>query len=103
MPTQLLRLRKANTIYRAVKDSKEDPNLYSTLQGKLRIENNGKNQRKISAKIEVESPLDAVLNVLTGFEKLADFIPRLALCQLLERRENYARLYQVFIQASLYI
>ncbi|GLJ43306.1 hypothetical protein SUGI_0899340 [Cryptomeria japonica] len=94
MPAQLLRLRKANTIYRAVKDSKKDPNSYSTFQGKLNIENNGKNRRKISVKIEVEAPLDAVLNKLIGFEKLADFIPRLALCQLLERRENYARLYQ---------
>ncbi|GLJ45235.1 hypothetical protein SUGI_0952120 [Cryptomeria japonica] len=81
MSSQLLRLRKGNTIYRAVKDSKEDPNSYSTLQGKLSIENNGKNQRKITTKIEVESPLDAILNVLIVFEKLANFIPGLALCQ----------------------
>ncbi|GLJ19337.1 hypothetical protein SUGI_0348360 [Cryptomeria japonica] len=116
MPAQLLRSRKVNTIYRAVKDSKEDPNSYSTFQGdalsvksagdeeawiedvediELSIENNGKNSRKISAKIEVQAPLDAVWNILTDYEKLADFIPGLALCQLLERRENYARLYQV--------
>ncbi|GLJ07020.1 hypothetical protein SUGI_0055650 [Cryptomeria japonica] len=106
MPVELLRLRKANTIYRAMKDSKEDLNLYSTFQGdalsdqsvedeeawiedvediKLNIENNEKNSRKKSAKIEVQAPLDAVWNVLTDYEKLVDFIPRLALCQLLER------------------
>ncbi|GLJ43339.1 hypothetical protein SUGI_0900230 [Cryptomeria japonica] len=103
MPAQSLGLRKANTVYRAVKDSKEDPNSYSTFQGELRIKNNGKNRRKISSKIEVQAPLDAVLNVLTDFEKLVDFIPRLALCPLLERQENYAKLYQVFIQTSSYI
>lgn len=61
----------------------------------LKIEKFGKNSRRITAKIEVEAPLDAVWNVLTDYERLADFIPGLAVCQLLERRENGARLLQI--------
>lgn len=61
----------------------------------LKIEKSGKNSRRITAKIEVEAPLDAVWNVLTDYERLADFIPGLAVCQLLERRENGARLLQI--------
>nr|ABK22866.1 unknown [Picea sitchensis] len=48
----------------------------------------------VDLKIEVEAPLDAVWNVLTDYERLADFIPGLAVSQLLERRENGARLLQ---------
>lgn len=61
----------------------------------LKIEKSGKNSRRITAKIEVEAPLDAVWNVLTDYERLADFIPGLAVSQLLERRENGARLLQI--------
>lgn len=61
----------------------------------LKIEKSGKNSRRITAKIEVEAPLEAVWNVLTDYERLADFIPGLAVSQLLERRENGARLLQI--------
>lgn len=61
----------------------------------LKIEKSGKNSRRITAKIEVEAPLDAVWNVLTDYERLADFIPGLTVSQLLERRENGARLLQI--------
>lgn len=61
----------------------------------LKIEKSGKNSRRITATIEVEAPLDAVWNVLTDYERLADFIPGLAVSQLLERRENGARLLQI--------
>jgi hypothetical protein len=60
----------------------------------LKIEKSGKNSRRVTATIEVEAPLDAVWNVLTDYERLADFIPGLAVSQLLERRENGARLLQ---------
>lgn len=61
----------------------------------LKIEKSGKNSRRVTATIEVEAPLDAVWNVLTDYERLADFIPGLAVSQLLERRENGARLLQI--------
>lgn len=61
----------------------------------LKIEKTGKNARKITATIEVEAPLDAIWNVLTDYERLADFIPGLAVSQLLERREKGARLLQI--------
>lgn len=61
----------------------------------LKIEKTGKNSRKITATIEVEAPLDAIWNVLTDYERLADFIPGLAVSQLLERREKGARLLQI--------
>eukprot|EP01018_Ginkgo_biloba_P008495 Gb_11320 [translate_table: standard] len=68
----------------------------------LRIEKLGKNSRRISATIEVDAPLDAVWNVLTDYERLADFIPGLAVSQLLERRENGARLLQVHVNIGVW-
>eukprot|EP00252_Welwitschia_mirabilis_P011097 TRINITY_DN24955_c0_g1_i1.p1 TRINITY_DN24955_c0_g1~~TRINITY_DN24955_c0_g1_i1.p1 ORF type:complete len:208 (-),score=28.09 TRINITY_DN24955_c0_g1_i1:289-912(-) len=61
----------------------------------LVIENCGNNSRRIVASIAIEAPLDAVWNVLTDYEKLADFIPGLLVSELMEKRECGARLLQI--------
>ncbi|CAM6128233.1 unnamed protein product [Calypogeia fissa] len=61
----------------------------------VQIEKLGNNSRKIVAKITIEAPLDNVWAILTDYEHLADFIPGLAVNELLEKRHNGARLYQV--------
>ncbi|XP_057733568.1 uncharacterized protein LOC130948731 isoform X1 [Arachis stenosperma] len=55
----------------------------------------GKNSRRIESRISVNASLDAVWSILTDYERLADFIPGLAVSQLLEKGENYARLLQI--------
>ncbi|MED6147573.1 hypothetical protein PIB30_045054 [Stylosanthes scabra] len=55
----------------------------------------GKNSRRIQSRISVDAPLDTVWSILTDYERLADFIPSLAVSQLLQKSENYARLLQI--------
>ncbi|KAI4349830.1 hypothetical protein L6164_010379 [Bauhinia variegata] len=54
-----------------------------------------KNSRRIESRISIDAPLISVWKILTDYERLADFIPGLAVSQLLEKGDNYARLYQV--------
>lgn len=62
----------------------------------IEIEKMGKNRRMIRSKIAVKASLQNVWKVITDYERLADFIPGLAVCQLLEKEPNFARLLQVF-------
>ncbi|TKY52387.1 hypothetical protein E2542_SST23909 [Spatholobus suberectus] len=54
-----------------------------------------KNSRRIQSKIFIEAPLSAIWSILTDYERLADFIPGLAVSQLLQKGDNYARLLQI--------
>lgn len=62
---------------------------------KIEIEKTGKNSRRITSKVAVQASLQSVWHTLTDYERLADFIPGLAVSQLLEKRDNFARLFQV--------
>lgn len=55
----------------------------------------GNNRRRIQSKISVKASLQRVWNILTDYERLAEFIPGLAVSQVLEKRDNVARLFQV--------
>lgn len=59
------------------------------------IEKLGKNTRRIRSRIAIDAPLHTIWNILTDYERLADFIPGLALSQLLHKTDNYARLFQI--------
>ena len=61
-----------------------------------------KNSRRIQSRISIEAPLSAVWNILTDYERLADFVPGLAVSQLLQKGDNYARLLQVNHYYSCY-
>lgn len=62
---------------------------------RIEIQKLPNNSRRIVSSIAIDAPLDAVWSVLTDYEGLPDFIPGLALSQLLEKTPDYARLYQV--------
>ena len=59
------------------------------------IEKLGENTRRIRSRIAIDATLHTIWNILTDYERLADFIPGLALSQLLHKTDNYARLFQV--------
>ncbi|XP_055962335.1 uncharacterized protein LOC126654164 [Mercurialis annua] len=61
----------------------------------IHIEKLGWNSRRIRSKIAINACLDTIWNVLTDYEKLTDFIPGLAVSKLLDKKHNFARLYQV--------
>ncbi|XP_016649493.1 PREDICTED: uncharacterized protein LOC103327240 isoform X3 [Prunus mume] len=61
----------------------------------VEIEKTGNNCRRIRSEIGIEAPLNTVWNLLTDYERLADFIPGLAVCRLLHKTDNYARLFQI--------
>lgn len=65
----------------------------------IKIEKIGKNSRRIISRVAVRASLLTVWNILTDYERLADFIPGLAVSQLLEKRDKFARLFQVHIHA----
>lgn len=73
-----------------------DPDEYELDDGvEIEIEKIGKNKRRIRSKIQVDATLQHVWDVLTDYEKLSDFIPSLAVNQLLQKRDKFARLFQV--------
>lgn len=61
----------------------------------IEIKKLGRNSRRIRSKIEIAASLDTVWNILTDYEKLVDFIPGLAVSELVEKRNNFARIFQV--------
>ncbi|KAG6575162.1 hypothetical protein SDJN02_23885, partial [Cucurbita argyrosperma subsp. argyrosperma] len=61
----------------------------------IQIEKLGNNSRRIYSRIGIDASLQTVWNILTDYEKLADFIPGLALSQLIFKTGNHARLFQV--------
>lgn len=61
----------------------------------IEITKTGKNSRRVVARIGIDANLDVIWGILTDYEKLADFIPGLAVSQLMEKKKNFARLYQV--------
>ncbi|KAL0428340.1 UNVERIFIED_CONTAM: hypothetical protein Slati_3008800 [Sesamum latifolium] len=60
----------------------------------IAIKKTGKNSRRITSKVAVQASLQTVWDILTDYERLADFIPGLAVSQLLEKRDKFARLFQ---------
>lgn len=85
-------------------DDDFDYGLLESLSGDgvfIEIEKLGTNSRRIQSKIEIDANLDTVWNILTDYEKLVDFIPGLAVSEVVEKKDNFARLYQVFF-LSLY-
>lgn len=60
-----------------------------------------KNSRRIQSRISIDASLDAVWSILTDYERLADFIPGLAVSQLLQKGDKFARLLQVGSSLSL--
>ncbi|XP_038684726.1 uncharacterized protein LOC119984717 isoform X2 [Tripterygium wilfordii] len=71
------------------KDSVQEDGVY------VEIESPGKRTRRIRSKIAIEASLDTIWDMLTDYEKLADFIPGLAVSQLIEKKDKFARLYQI--------
>ncbi|XP_027367536.1 uncharacterized protein LOC113873569 isoform X1 [Abrus precatorius] len=54
-----------------------------------------KNSCRIQSRISIEAPLASIWTILTDYERLADFIPGLAVSQLLQKGDNFARLLQI--------
>lgn len=61
----------------------------------IEIKKLGRNSRRIRSKIEIDASLDTVWNILTDYEKLADFVPNLAVSQVVQKNDNFVRLYQI--------
>ncbi|KAL2502112.1 Polyketide cyclase/dehydrase and lipid transport protein [Forsythia ovata] len=61
----------------------------------IEIEKTGKNSRRIRSKVTMRANLEAVWGILTDYEGLADFVPSLAVSRLLEKSDNFARLFQI--------
>jgi ribosome-associated toxin RatA of RatAB toxin-antitoxin module len=58
-------------------------------------------QRQISARIQIPHPVEKVWQVLTDYDRLADFIPSLAKSQRIEHPQDGIRLEQVGTQSWL--
>ncbi|CAJ2628936.1 unnamed protein product [Trifolium pratense] len=54
-----------------------------------------KNSRRIESRISIDASLHSIWNILTDYERLADFIPGLALSKLIQKGPNFARLLQI--------
>ena len=67
----------------------------------VQIEQVAQRQRLISAKIQIPHPVELVWQVLTDYERLADFIPNLAFSRRLEHPTGGIRLEQVGTQRLL--
>ncbi|XVF22225.1 hypothetical protein REPUB_Repub12eG0155200 [Reevesia pubescens] len=63
--------------------------------GFIEIKKLGGNSSRIRSKIGIEASLDTVWNILTDYEKLAVVIPALAVSKVVEKKDKFARLYQI--------
>ncbi|KAL9242352.1 hypothetical protein vseg_016361 [Gypsophila vaccaria] len=61
----------------------------------INISEIGKRCRRIESRVIINAGLQIVWGILTDYEKLADFIPGLAVSRLIDKRDNYARLFQI--------
>ncbi|XP_015891834.1 uncharacterized protein LOC107426226 isoform X2 [Ziziphus jujuba] len=61
----------------------------------IEMERFGDKGRRILSRVAIQAPLEIVWNILTDYERLADFIPGLAVSQLLHKTSNSARLFQI--------
>ncbi|KAI3440982.1 Polyketide_cyc domain-containing protein [Psidium guajava] len=61
----------------------------------IEIKKTGNNSRRIVSRIGIDATLDTIWSILTDYERLSDFCPGLAVSELMEKRENFARLYQI--------
>lgn len=74
----------------------DDDDLDLDLAGiEIEIQKLGNNCRRIRSKVSIGASLQTLWNILTDYERLADFIPGLAVSQLLDKRDNFARLFQI--------
>ncbi|XP_057980506.1 uncharacterized protein LOC131166188 isoform X2 [Malania oleifera] len=60
----------------------------------VEIEKVGKNSRRIHSSVAIKAELCTIWNVLTDYERLADFIPGLSVSRLIEKSGSFARLFQ---------
>ena len=60
-------------------------------------------ERHISASVVIPQPIDQVWNVITDYERLADFIPNLTTSRLVKNSEGRIRLEQIGAQCFLKI
>lgn len=56
----------------------------------------GRNSRRIRCKVVIRASLDDVWRVLTDYERMAEFLPSVTVSKIVERRENFTRILQVF-------
>lgn len=82
-------------------DQETEENLALLQAVEIHTESLEKRQRRISAKIEIPAPLEAVWALLTDYETLPEFIPNLAVSKRLEHPEGGIRLEQVGTQRLL--
>ncbi|XP_024981534.1 uncharacterized protein LOC112518164 [Cynara cardunculus var. scolymus] len=61
----------------------------------VEIEKLSNNRRRIRSKVAVDASLQTLWSILTDYDRLADFIPGLAVSQVLDKRKNFARLLQI--------
>ncbi|KAG0631523.1 hypothetical protein M758_1G260500 [Ceratodon purpureus] len=66
------------------------------------LENGGVHRRVVAA-ITVEAPAQNVWAVLTDYERLHEFVPNLAICEVLTRDKNRVRLLQEGCKCLLYM
>ncbi|KAL4383360.1 hypothetical protein GQ457_15G020390 [Hibiscus cannabinus] len=55
----------------------------------------GGSSRRIRSKIGIGATLETVWNILTDYEKLSDVIPALTVSKVVEKKDKFARLYQI--------
>ncbi|KAJ8421959.1 hypothetical protein Cgig2_032905 [Carnegiea gigantea] len=62
---------------------------------RIQIVKLGKRSRRVKSSILINASLSTIWEVLTDYERLADFIPGLAVSRLLDKGDKYARLFQI--------
>ncbi|XP_015572317.2 uncharacterized protein LOC107260932 [Ricinus communis] len=55
----------------------------------------GNNSRSIQSKIAIKASLETVWNLMTDYEKYADIVPGLTACKIIDKKNNFTRVYQM--------
>uniref|UniRef100_A0A2P2L6L8 Uncharacterized protein LOC105642727 isoform X3 n=1 Tax=Rhizophora mucronata TaxID=61149 RepID=A0A2P2L6L8_RHIMU len=66
----------------------------------VEIEKLGNNSRRIRFQVSIDASLETIWNMLTDYEKLADILPGLASSELIDKKDNVARVRQIGSQST---
>eukprot|EP00257_Ricinus_communis_P025038 XP_025012452.1 uncharacterized protein LOC112533699 [Ricinus communis] len=67
----------------------------------IEVKKLGSNSRSVRSRIAINASLETVWNLITDYEQLADIVPSLLSSKIIDKKDNFTRIYQMAQQNLL--
>ncbi|EEF47137.1 conserved hypothetical protein [Ricinus communis] len=61
----------------------------------IEVKKLGSNSRSVQSRIVINASFETVWNLMTDYEKFADVVPGLTVCKIIDKKDNFTRVYQM--------